>query len=75
MMQILQLSRFGIDGKQQIQKSFRSGSVFKHLCESDYRILAIDVGVYGKESEDVIFRNSNLSKILKAGELCSINDF
>lgn len=37
------------------------------IADPNYRFLAVDVGAYRKESDSVIFRYSNLSKIIEAG--------
>lgn len=39
--------------------------VLQAVSGPDYRFLATDVGTYGKESDDGIFRHSNLFKKLE----------
>jgi hypothetical protein len=43
--------------------------VLQAVADARYRFIAIDVGVYGKESDGGIFSNSNLSRQLDNGAL------
>lgn len=70
-----------IDGKHiRINAPVHSGSMFRNykcffsivlqaVVDANYRFLAIDVGVYGKESDGGIFSHSNLSRQLENGAL------
>ena len=50
-------------------KKKTSSLVFLAVCQAKNKFLAVDIGVYGRQSDDSLFRNSILGRLLLSQEL------